>query len=113
MGIAKGTTVWFVPIRYWETTEPEEATIIEHNSETKSLYVHHHGYGHSVYMPKDTYPFTNKAKAAKAIDLKTELYKLELADGAEYLSERILASVEAGINPMTAIINELRKEGDF
>lgn len=94
-----GTTLWLVPIRYWEEAEnPEEVKLVEEIKEyDRQLYVFHSGYGHEVYVPAERC-FFSREKAIEAGRLLTQLKDLKNEDGAEWLVDEVLLK-EKGNRP--------------
>jgi len=90
-----GTPVFFVPIRYWETQEPETGSIADHGEELERdvnfVYAFHNVYGHNVYMSAASTFLTREEAVAAALRLKAE-YEAELETEIQEIMARILAN---------------------
>ncbi len=69
--------LFFVPIRYWETQEPETGHLVidgdhPYNLDSAHVYVFHDGYGHGVYMDRNRTFATREEAIARANEMKAE-----------------------------------------
>jgi hypothetical protein len=99
-GWAVGTRLWFVPIRFWETTEPQTGHVAEHvvvgnvrpdDSSDNHVYAYHDGYGHNVYMERADSFETPEAAVAEAERRAAEKAAKDKAEFDEWWSRVIAA----------------------
>lgn len=94
-----GAVLFFVPIRFWETQEPETGRLVAHTMSSGEVlanptadgftYAYHDGYGHNVYMRTADCFETKEAAVAEALRRNAEK---EIADEAEL--DRVLAAIK-------------------
>ena len=93
----KTDELWLVPIRYWETVEPERVVVWEDADERAALgylYVYHDGYGHDTYVPAERC-YASRENAIKAAQLLADLRALKKEDEAEYILDKSLDAASA------------------
>lgn len=93
-----GQILYKVPIRYWETQEPESCEYIQDGGKSgngkDNLYVLHHGYGHSVYLSADDCFPTREEAVAEALRRKAQYeYEAEFEAECDAIFDKILASL--------------------
>jgi len=97
LGWEIGTKLFFVPIRFWEPYEIETGTVVEHDvcgeikpdlHTDRHVYVFHDGYGHTVYMRRES-SFLTRAE----VDAQVEALRAEKLAEEEAALDAFMARV--------------------